>query len=60
MDSPPLEEKALILWSSMYNTNQTSNFVFKCKNKKYIYGCADMCAFSKGEKRFWSPGAKLR
>jgi len=30
------------------------------KTKKlYIYGCADTCAFSKGEKPFWSPGARF-
>lgn len=29
------------------------------KQKNYIYGCADTCAFSNGEKPFWSPGAKF-
>lgn len=29
------------------------------KQKNYIYGCADLCAFSKGQKPFWSLGAKV-
>ena len=37
--SPTLKEKVLILWSSIYNTKQSSIFIFKCKNKIYIYVC---------------------
>ena len=59
MDSPALEEKVLIAWSSIHNMKQSNIFIFKCKNKNSIYGCADMCAFSKGENPFWSPGAKF-
>lgn len=29
------------------------------KQKNYIYGCADLCAFSKGQNPFWSLGAKV-
>ena len=37
MDSPTLKEKVLTVWSSIYNTKQSSIFLFKCKNKKIIY-----------------------
>lgn len=58
--SPTFKEKVLIAWSSICNTNQSSIFLFKCKNKKIIYmGVQIMCAFSKEEKPFWSQGAKL-
>lgn len=61
MDWPTLAEKVLIAWSSIYNTKQSSIFIFKCKNKKnYIYGCADMCGFfPKGGKTFWSRRARF-
>ena len=73
MDHTTLEEKKLSFLGPPPITNQSSIFIFKCKNKKklyiYIYKerererererCADMCAFSKGEKPFWPPGAKL-
>lgn len=59
MDSPTLEEKALIAWSSIYNTKQSSIFIFKWKNKKIIYTGVQKCVFfSLKEKPFWSPGAK--
>lgn len=40
------EEKVLSSWSSIYNKEQSSIFIFKCKKQKsYIYGCVDMCVF---------------
>ena len=37
-DSPDVtEEKVLSSWSSIYNKEQSSIFIFKCKNKKVIY-----------------------
>ena len=37
-DSPAVtEEKVLSSWSSIYNKEQSSIFIFKCKNKKVIY-----------------------
>lgn len=38
MNSPAgTEEKVLSFWSSIYNKEQSSIFIFKCKNKKVIY-----------------------
>lgn len=52
------KKKFSIALSSIYNTKQSSIFIFKCKNKKSIYRCADRCVFLK-EKPFCSAGAKL-
>lgn len=43
MDIPTLEKTVLTTWSSIYNTKQSSIFIFKCKNKKIIYGYVDTC-----------------
>ena len=34
---PYLKEKVLIMWSSIYNTKQSSIFILKFKNKIFVY-----------------------
>lgn len=61
MGSPTFEEKVLVAWSSVYNTNQSSIFIFKCKNKKIIYMGVQICVLSLKDKTRsgrWEP--KLR
>lgn len=45
MGSPTVKEGKVISGSSIYNTKQSSIFIFKCKNKSYIYGYVDICVF---------------
>ena len=48
MDGPTLKEKVLIVWSSIYNTKQSSILYLDVKTTTkniYMDGCADKCVF---------------
>ena len=61
MDGPTLKEKVLIVWSSIYNTKQSSIFIFKCKNKKIIYMGVqiNLCFLFREKKPFWLRGTQI-
>ena len=61
MDGHTLKEKVLIVWSSIYNTKQSSIFIFKCKNKKIIYMGVqiNVCFLFREKKPFWLRGTQI-
>lgn len=60
MDIPTLkEEKVHVAWSLIYHTKQNSIFIFKCKDKNYMYGFVDYVCFAKGKKPSRSRGTKF-